>query len=94
MTYPGKTLMSRFCVLAALLMALTWPAHVAAADRSVADLNCQVSALASASELNVDCGGILPECPVSFRLVEQALPVSAYVCVPEASFLGRAPPLL
>lgn len=79
---------------AALLIALAWPAHVAVADRSAADLDCQVSALAFSSELNADCGGALLEIPLSFRLVEQGLPVFPYVPFSGESFRGRAPPSL
>jgi hypothetical protein len=79
---------------AALLMALAWPAHVALADRSAADLDCQVSALASSSELNADCGGQLLELPLSFTFLHPQAPFQAYVHITSGAFRGRAPPFL
>jgi hypothetical protein len=87
-----RRLFRRSLPAAALLIALAWPAHVALTDRSVADLGCQVSALASSSELNSDCGSRLLELPFTFRLVKLELPVLSYVPVPAGSFRGRAPP--
>lgn len=77
---------------AALLIALAWPAHVAVADRSPADLNCPVSLLACSSELNADCGGELLARPDNFVLLEYRLPPQPAGAAKTGPFLGRAPP--
>lgn len=82
-----------FCLTAALLMALAWPAHVAYADRTLADLNCQESVLASASEVNSDCGNPLLEFPTDFVFVVPSffLLLAGTQTVPVLH--SRAPPL-
>jgi len=85
--FPGSLLPA-----AALLIALAWPAHVAAADRSLADLNCPVSVLACASELNADCGGQLLARPDNFVLLQDLLPALPAGAAEAHPFLGRAPP--
>jgi len=82
-----------FCLTAALLMALAWPAHVASADKTLADLNCQESVLAGASEVNSDCGNPLLEFPTDFVFV-----VASSLLLPAGTqtvpvLHSRAPPL-
>ncbi len=77
---------------AALLIALAWPAHVLAADRTAADLDCQVSALALSSEFNSDNAHNLLERPHTLPVVpEQPPPPANHSGFPSA-FRGRAPP--
>jgi len=88
----AESLFKTASLCAALLITLAWPGHVASADKTVADLNCQESVLSS-SELNSDCGNPLLEFPTDFVFVvpsflllpagTQTLPVSH----------SRAPPL-
>ena len=87
-------MLNKSLLAAALLMALAWPAHVAFADRTLADLDCPVSVLACSSEVNADCGNPLLERPENFIFVG-----SVQLLLPAGTgmrpvFLGRAPPSL
>ena len=66
---PAKNVFRAASLCGALLVALAWPAHVVSTDRTLADLNCQESVLASSSELNSDCGSPLLEFPSDFVFV-------------------------
>lgn len=79
---------------AALLVTLAWPAHVALADRTAADLDCPVSVLACSSELNSDCGTPLLERPFAFVLLEPVALLLPPGKEAFPSFKGRAPPSL
>jgi hypothetical protein len=89
----AKSVFRAASLCGALLIALAWPAHVVSADRTLADLNCQESVLASSSELNSDCGNPLLEFPSGFVFVSLSfLPLPAGMeTVPVLH--SRAPPL-
>jgi hypothetical protein len=80
------------CLFAALLVSLAWPCHAAAADRTMADFNCQESVLICASELNSDCGNSLLESPANFVFVEPGFMSPPAGIIPVPVFHGRAPP--
>ena len=90
---PAKGVFRTALLCAALLITLAWPLHVAYADKTVADLNCQESVLASSSELNSDCGNPLLEFPTDFVFV-----VPSFLLLPAGTqtvpgLHSRAPPL-
>ncbi len=76
---------------AALLVAVSWPAHAVAEAHHPGDY-CLVCAVASSPELNSDCGTDLLPRPCGFDIVVPAAPpMRGGVPAPRA-FLGRAPP--
>lgn len=90
---PDKSVFKTALLCAALLITLAWPAHVASSDKTMADLNCQESVLASSSELNSDCGNTLLEFPANFVFV-----APSFLLLPAGTenvpvLHSRAPPL-
>ena len=90
---PAKGVFKTAYLCAALLITLAWPAHVVSSDRTLADLNCQESVLASSSELNSDCGNPLLEFPADFVFAEPELLLLPAGTGAFPVFRGRAPPI-
>jgi hypothetical protein len=90
---PIRVKTALFCLTAALLTALAWPAHEVFAHSS-GDNDCQVCAVSLSPELNADCGSALLAAPESFGLIkpEASLPTAITAALPV--FHGRAPPAL
>ncbi|OGR65387.1 MAG: hypothetical protein A2X31_10165 [Elusimicrobia bacterium GWB2_63_22] len=68
-----------------------WDFHVLGASHEAGE-NCQFCAVASAPELNADCGSALLARPDNFVLVQAALPGLPAGASAPAAFRGRAPP--
>ncbi len=82
-----------FCLSAALLTVLAWPAHEVLAHHG-ADSDCQICAVSFSPELNADCGSALLAAPENFSLLKQeAAPLTAITAVSPV-FYGRAPPAI
>lgn len=79
------------CLAFAATAAGAWDLHMLASAHEAGE-NCQVCAVASAPELNADCGSALLSRPDNFVVTEAALPGLPVETEFAAAFLGRAPP--
>ena len=80
------------CLAAALLFGGAWAFHMAGSAPDAAHDDCQVCAVASAPELNADCGTELVSRPENFTLVARAPVVTPANTLAVLCFYGRAPP--
>ena len=88
-----KTKARLFCLSAALLTALAWPAHEAFAH-NLADNDCQICSVSTSPELNSDCGSTLLSAPVNFSFIAPEAPLLPASVSAIPAFYGRAPPAL
>ena len=79
------------CLVFAAVTAGAWDLHILVSAHEATE-NCQVCAVASSPELNVDCGSVLLVRPDNFVMVAAALPGLPAETPFIAAFLGRAPP--
>jgi hypothetical protein len=79
------------CLAFAAVAAGAWDLHMLGSAHGSAD-DCQVCAVASAPELNADCGTALLVRPDNFVTSEAALPGLPAEVQFITAFLGRAPP--
>ena len=84
-------LRSLLCLAFSALSAGAWDLHILSASHADGE-SCQFCAVASAPELNADCGSALLARPDNFVLVQAALPGLPSKVSFTAAFLGRAPP--
>jgi hypothetical protein len=86
-----RALKTLLCLAFAAVAAGAWDLHMLGPAHEAGE-NCQVCAVASAPELNADCGSALLVRPDHFSLTEAALPGLPVETPFIAAFLGRAPP--
>lgn len=87
----SRVLKSLSCLVLAAAAAAAWDLHLLGAHHEAAE-DCQVCAVASAPELNADCGSELIADPGSFFLVDAEVPEPKAGTAFRAAFCGRAPP--
>jgi len=88
-----RVLKNLLCLAFAAVAAGAWDLHLIGPVHEAGE-NCQVCAVASAPELNADCGSDLLPLPGGFVLLEPELPQLENAAPSLRAFRGRAPPLV
>ena len=86
-----RALRTLLCLVFAAVAAGAWNLHMLGPAHEAGD-DCQICAVASAPELNADCGSDLLARPDNSVAAEAALPGLPVLSRAIAAFLGRAPP--